>query len=190
MLILIRFSSIIRISWWTAKDNRDVRDVSPLLHYSYSFNSDSTRLLNKYLCKRTTRVRSVSLSDSLNSSLNYHQRSLTSYVPNTKCDQNERHASAMDVQGCTSVHRRWQWNLSATSTRIYFNQWVFFFMTFFVCSLNNSRCWSVRYLGQKGILFNRFSSSWKYWLHRREIILRFLNTRHHQTISMRVVSSI
>jgi hypothetical protein len=54
---------------------------------TYSFKFNSNHLLNKYLCKRTTRAWSVSLSDSLNSSPTYHQRSLTSYETNTKCDQ-------------------------------------------------------------------------------------------------------
>jgi hypothetical protein len=99
-----------------------------------SSNSNSTRLLYNHLCKTIARARSVSLSASLNSSSTYHRKSITSYVTNAMCEQNEsrtnqtndRLASTMDVLECTSIHRHWSWRLPAASTRIDPNWWVFF----------------------------------------------------------------
>ncbi|CAF1207983.1 unnamed protein product [Adineta ricciae] len=46
---------------------------------TYSFNSNSTRLLNNHICQKSHRIRSSSASLPFGSSSNYHQTSLTSY---------------------------------------------------------------------------------------------------------------
>jgi hypothetical protein len=51
---------------------------------TYSFISNSTRLLNIHICRTTPRPRSASLTTSLNSSSTLHQTSLTSYGTFTK----------------------------------------------------------------------------------------------------------
>jgi hypothetical protein len=51
-----------------------------LFFTTYSFNSNSTRLMNSHSCKTIIRARSVSFSGSLNASSTYRQQSLTPYV--------------------------------------------------------------------------------------------------------------
>lgn len=51
-----------------------------LCFVTYSFNSNSTRLLNSHTCKQAPRARSLSVSTVLNASPTYHQTSLSSYV--------------------------------------------------------------------------------------------------------------
>jgi len=47
---------------------------------TYSFNSNSTRLLNNHTCNKSNRARSSSASVESGSSSNYHQTSITSYA--------------------------------------------------------------------------------------------------------------